>query len=177
MLNSQENRLRQQLKHFPHLLQLVEAANTLPPLKTTTIQAGLPDSTTFLESPLEWFPSMDDNNTTLNARIGDLNQHPADVTSIPGRDTDTAHPTVSFPNPTPSSIHPESGTKSQWRKFWKTKVPHRTRTFWWRYKRDIIPCGTLRAYRWKQDAILTLRDAEKERQTRTTMSLVARAST
>ncbi|KAF9121788.1 hypothetical protein BGX30_002365, partial [Mortierella sp. GBA39] len=55
-------------------------------------------------------------------------------------------------SPTPSSMHPESGTKSQWRKFWKTKIPHRARTFWWRYKRDIIPCGTLRAHRWQQDA-------------------------
>ncbi|KAF9536426.1 hypothetical protein EC957_010993, partial [Mortierella hygrophila] len=36
------------------------------------MEAGLPDSTTFLESPLEWwFPSTDDN-TTLTARIGDL---------------------------------------------------------------------------------------------------------
>ncbi|KAK5805652.1 hypothetical protein F5H01DRAFT_354164 [Linnemannia elongata] len=49
-------------------------------------------------------------------------------------------------------MHPESGTKSQWRKFWKSKIPHRARTFWWRYKRDIIPCGTLRAHRWQQDA-------------------------
>ncbi|KAH7042882.1 hypothetical protein BKA57DRAFT_470732, partial [Linnemannia elongata] len=56
------------------------------------------------------------------------------------------------PPPIPSSMHPESGTKSQWRKFWKTKIPHRARTFWWRYKRDIIPCGTLRAHRWQQDA-------------------------
>lgn len=73
MLDPQENRLHQQLKHFPHLLQLVKMASTLPPLKTPTIQAGLPDSTTFLESPLEWwFPSTNSNNTTLTARIGDL---------------------------------------------------------------------------------------------------------
>lgn len=47
MLNPQENRLHQQLKYFPHLLQLVKTASILPPLKTPIIQAGLLDSTIF----------------------------------------------------------------------------------------------------------------------------------
>ncbi|KAG9067428.1 hypothetical protein KI688_012211 [Linnemannia hyalina] len=205
MLNPQENQLHQQLKHFLHLPQLVKAASTLPPLKTPTMQAGLPDSTTFLESPLEWwFPSTDDNNTTLTARIGDLfalaiaennkykvaykhrlsskskrtphvgvvgdrlAQRIRSLTLLDNGKTKVTLGTASTrqirqylclsPTPEPellpthSPMHPESGTKSQRRKFWKTKIPHRARTFWWRYKRDIIPCGTRRAHRWKQDA-------------------------
>ncbi|KAH7034454.1 hypothetical protein BKA57DRAFT_540438 [Linnemannia elongata] len=229
MLNPQENRLLQQLKHFPHLLRLAKAASTLPSLKTPTIQAGLPDSITFLESPLEWwFPLVEDNNSTLTARIGDLFALEIDgnnkfkvtykrrltrksksirddlITQLAGTNTrrmsqpyleaiQTPHvgvvgdrlaqsirslilldngktkvtlwttstrqirqylsppPDPELP-PNPSSMHLESGTKSQWRKFWKTKIPHRARTFWWQYKRDIIPCGTLRAHRWQQDA-------------------------
>ncbi|KAG9064529.1 hypothetical protein KI688_003719 [Linnemannia hyalina] len=59
------------LSRLWHLAQ--NSQHTPPPLKAPTMQAGLPDSTTFLENPLEWwFPSTDDNNTTLTARIGDL---------------------------------------------------------------------------------------------------------
>ncbi|KAG9060888.1 hypothetical protein KI688_007844 [Linnemannia hyalina] len=193
------------------------------------MQAGLPGSTTFLESPLEWwFPSIGNDNTTLTARIGDLFELEIDgnnkfkvaykrrlsrkskcirdelITQLAGTNTrrmsqayldaiQTPHAGVvgdrlaqrirslilldngktkvtlgtastrqirqylsptpePEPPPTPSTMHPESGTKSQWRKFWKTKIPHRASTFWWRYKRDIIPCGTFRAHRWKQDA-------------------------
>ncbi|KAG9069299.1 hypothetical protein KI688_010198 [Linnemannia hyalina] len=148
----------------------LKAASTLPPLKTPTMHAGLPDSTTFLESPLEWwFPSTDDNNTTLTTRIGDLfaleieenNKFKVAYKRRLSRTASTrqirqylclSSTPEPEPPPTHSSMHPESGTKSQWRKFWKTKVPHRARTFWWRYKRDIIPCVTLWAHQWKQDA-------------------------
>jgi hypothetical protein len=55
------------------------------------------------------------------------------------------------PPPPTSSFCPEIGSKSSWRRFWRAKIPHRARTFWWRYKQDILPCGTLRARRWGQD--------------------------
>ncbi|KAK3812341.1 MAG: hypothetical protein J3R72DRAFT_530167 [Linnemannia gamsii] len=42
-------------------------------------------------------------------------------------------------------------TISSWRKFWRAKIPHRARTFWWRYRQDILPCGTLRSRRWGHD--------------------------
>ncbi|OAQ32639.1 hypothetical protein K457DRAFT_70268, partial [Linnemannia elongata AG-77] len=39
----------------------------------------------------------------------------------------------------------------QWRRFWRAKIPHRARTMWWRFKRDWLPCGTLRHKIWKQE--------------------------
>jgi len=54
------------------------------------------------------------------------------------------------PNPN-SSTHLEAGSSKQWRRFWSAKIPHRARTMWWRYKRDWLPCGTLRHRIWKQD--------------------------
>ncbi|KAF9538802.1 hypothetical protein EC957_006197 [Mortierella hygrophila] len=50
-----------------------------------------------------------------------------------------------------SSTQPETGTSKQWRQFWSAKIPHRARTTLWRFKRDWLPCGTLRHKIWKQD--------------------------
>src|SRR5690348_17550948 len=50
-----------------------------------------------------------------------------------------------------SSTHPEAGSLKQWRRFWRAKIPHRARTMWWRFKRDWLPCGTLRHKIWKQE--------------------------
>ncbi|KAK3839494.1 MAG: hypothetical protein JOS17DRAFT_812882 [Linnemannia elongata] len=50
-----------------------------------------------------------------------------------------------------SSTQPEIGTSKQWRRFWSAKIPHRARTIWWRFKRDWLPCGTLRHKIWKQE--------------------------
>ncbi|KAG0292835.1 hypothetical protein BGZ96_003606 [Linnemannia gamsii] len=69
--------------------------------------------------------------------------------------------------PTPTSIastsQPEAGSVTQWRKFWRSKIPHRARTIWWRYKRDILPCGTLRALRWNQDPKCEMRGCREQK--------------
>ncbi|KAG9319226.1 hypothetical protein KVV02_004550, partial [Mortierella alpina] len=52
-------------------------------------------------------------------------------------------PTYQPPN-AGSSVTPEIGTKQQWQAFWGAKIPHGAQTIWWRYKRDTLPCGTLR---------------------------------
>ncbi|KAK3813583.1 MAG: hypothetical protein J3R72DRAFT_62129 [Linnemannia gamsii] len=202
------------------------AASRLPSLRTNITQVGLPDSSTFLATPLDWwFPATNISSTPLLPRIGDLFsletdgqekyrvnhrpklpaklQHARDdlltklthtkfrrmsqtylmaVHSPPvGTSGDllakrilsivllvSSKTIVTFstamtkhlrqflspspdPEPPPSSFCPEIGSKSSWRKFWRAKIPHRARTFWWRYKRDILPCGTLRARRWGQE--------------------------
>lgn len=53
------------------------------------------------------------------------------------------------PDPT-SRFQPEEGSKSQWGAFWKLKIPHQARNFWWRYKQDRLPCGTVRQAIWNQ---------------------------
>jgi hypothetical protein len=53
--------------------------------------------------------------------------------------------------PLATSVQPEQGTPAQWKSFWRAKIPHRARTFWWRYKRDWLPCGTVRQRIWNQD--------------------------
>lgn len=50
-----------------------------------------------------------------------------------------------------SSTQFEVVSVTQWRKFWRAKIPHRAKTMWWRYKRDILPYGTLCAHRWGLD--------------------------
>ncbi|OAQ32707.1 hypothetical protein K457DRAFT_1904497 [Linnemannia elongata AG-77] len=71
--------------------------------------------------------------------------------------------TASAPPPTESTSRSEEGSVTQWRKFWRTKIPHRARTIWWRYKRDILPCGTLRAHRWNQDPKCEMRGCREQR--------------
>ncbi|OAQ23033.1 hypothetical protein K457DRAFT_36828 [Linnemannia elongata AG-77] len=70
--------------------------------------------------------------------------------------------TASAPPPTESTSRSEEGSVTQWRKFWRTKIPHRARTIWWRYKRDILPCGTLRAHRWNQDPKCEMRGCREQ---------------
>jgi hypothetical protein len=50
-----------------------------------------------------------------------------------------------------TSVIPETGTKKDWNLFWRAKIPHRARTIWWRFKRDWLPCGTVRHRIWNQD--------------------------
>ncbi|CAO3569417.1 unnamed protein product [Mortierella alpina] len=64
-------------------------------------------------------------------------------------------------NPT-SSINPETGSKQQWKSFWGAKIPHRARTIWWRYKRDILPCGILRHRLWNQDPACDMEGCDNE---------------
>ncbi|KAK3815819.1 MAG: hypothetical protein J3R72DRAFT_461408, partial [Linnemannia gamsii] len=49
------------------------AASRLPSLRTNITQAGLPDSSTFLATPLDWwFPDTNNTSIPLLPRIGDL---------------------------------------------------------------------------------------------------------
>lgn len=230
LLDPQDGRDYNLLRGYPYLQRLVKAATMLPPLKTTIIQAGLPESATFLASPIEWwFPSIQDNNDTTMVRVGEMfkmvvDEHdnyrvthrPRPLTAaktardeliiqllqtktrrvsptflkavqIPAVGTngdtlaqrvcslalfDTGKTIVTFgsattrqlrrylshppapdpePPPAPSTSGPETGAKANWRTFWNAKIPHRARSIWWRYKCNILPCGTLRARRWNQD--------------------------
>lgn len=228
LLAPQDGQYRSRLAGFPFLQKLAVTAARLPSLRTSIIEAGLPDSSTFLASPLDWwFPSTNNTSTPLLPRIGDLfsleidgqkkyrvnHKHKLPIKLQCARDdlltqlTQTKTRRISqtylmatqsppigtnddfvakrilslplltsgktivtfamattkqfrlFLSPTPdpepppptSSFCPEIGSKSSWRKFWRAKIPHRARTFWWRYKQDILPCGTLRERRWGHD--------------------------
>jgi hypothetical protein len=230
LLDPQDGRNFNLLKGYPHLQRLVKAATTLPSLRTTITQAGLPEAATFLASPLEWWlPSIDNDNETITVRVGEMFKMVVDeqgryriahrprllaaakaardelitqltqtktrqvspaflkAVQIPaeGRTGDTlaqrvctlilsetGKPIITFgsattrqlrlylsPSPAPDPepppalpmAGPETGAKTQWRKFWNAKIPHRARSTWWRYKHGILPCGTLRARRWNQD--------------------------
>ncbi|KAF9954157.1 hypothetical protein BGZ72_004807, partial [Mortierella alpina] len=50
-----------------------------------------------------------------------------------------------------SRVKAETGTRQQWQEFWGAKIPHKARNTWWRYKRDWLPCGSLRQYIWNQE--------------------------
>ncbi|KAK3805443.1 MAG: hypothetical protein J3R72DRAFT_530015 [Linnemannia gamsii] len=62
------------------------------------------------------------------------------------------------------------------RKFWRAKIPHRARTFWWRYKQDILPCGTLRSRMWGHDPKCDRDGCTEPKQTNTTMFFSVTAS-
>lgn len=50
-----------------------------------------------------------------------------------------------------SRVKAETGTRQQWQEFWSAKIPHHARTTWWRYKRDWLPCGSLRQHIWRHE--------------------------
>ncbi|KAF8935553.1 hypothetical protein BGZ47_009894 [Haplosporangium gracile] len=64
---------RSMLAGCPSLQRLVVVVTKLPSLKSSVIQAGLPDSSTFMASLVEWwFPPVDNTIPPLTARVGGL---------------------------------------------------------------------------------------------------------
>ncbi|KAH7032007.1 hypothetical protein BKA57DRAFT_523244 [Linnemannia elongata] len=66
-----------------------------------------------------------------------------------------------------SPTHPEVGSSRQWRRFWSAKIPHRARTIWWRFKKDWLPCGTLRHRIWKQEPHCNMAGCRERREDKT----------
>ncbi|KAG0195519.1 hypothetical protein BGX33_003114, partial [Mortierella sp. NVP41] len=70
LLAPRDGLYRWKLTGFPSLQPLVVAAGKLSSLKAAIIHAGLPESSTFVSTPLEWcLPSKDNTITPLSTRI------------------------------------------------------------------------------------------------------------